>query len=154
MKTFENWFNELEQYCLKSERAYDELVDYPEKAHYTAKQKWNVIYKWLKAAFLAGVASQKNTLDSYKREVRMLREELAEAKGKNMKIQNKKEIELSSEDITIAIMRYLSETQNISLDSQFIIHFRVVNKPINSSVYPSDSMDHHVFDGAKVVVLE
>jgi hypothetical protein len=71
-----------------------------------------------------------------------------------MKIQNKKEIELSSEDITIAIMRYLGETQNISLDSQFSIDFRVVNKPINSSVYPSDSIDRYVFGGAKVVVLE
>jgi len=69
-----------------------------------------------------------------------------------MKIQNKKEIELSPEDITIAIMRYLGDTQNISLDSQFSIDFRVVNKPIRSGMY--DSMDHHVFDGAKVVVLE
>jgi len=49
-------------------------------------------------------------------------------------------------------MRYLRETQNISLDSQFSIDFRVINKPIRSGMY--DSMDHHVFDGAKVVVLE
>lgn len=76
MKTFEEWLNETEGYSLKKERAYDELVEY-EHGSYTAR--WNMVLDWLQAAFEAGVESQKNTLDSYKREVRMLREELTEA---------------------------------------------------------------------------
>jgi hypothetical protein len=51
---FENWINELEGYSLKSERAYNELVVYPDEDHFTKKQKWNVICKWLKAAFEDG----------------------------------------------------------------------------------------------------
>ena len=68
-----------------------------------------------------------------------------------MKIQNTKEIELSVDDVTEAIMRYLNTFQGIPLDSEFKINFNVVNKIIPGP-YPSDGYDNHVFDGVRVVV--
>lgn len=67
-----------------------------------------------------------------------------------MKIQNKKEIELSTDDITMAIMKWIAEQEHISLDCEFKIDYRVVNKPI--PIDYRDNMDNHVFDGARVVI--
>lgn len=66
-----------------------------------------------------------------------------------MKIQNKKEIDLTEEDIKNILYEYLRKEHG---DGEYSFRFRVVNKPINSSLYPSDSIDRYVFDGAKVVV--
>ena len=69
-----------------------------------------------------------------------------------MKIQNKTEFYLSTDDITEAIMRYLNQLHNVSLDSFFTTEYKVVNKPIPSSQYPGDTIDRHVIDGVKIVV--
>jgi hypothetical protein len=69
-----------------------------------------------------------------------------------MKIQNKTEFYLSTDDITEAIMRYLNQFHNVPLDSFFTYEYKVVNKPIPSSQYPGDTIDRHVIDGVKIVV--
>jgi hypothetical protein len=69
-----------------------------------------------------------------------------------MKIQNKTEFYLSTDDMTEAIMRYLNQLHNVSLDSFFTTEYKVVNKPIPSSQYPGDTIDRHVIDGVKIVV--
>ena len=66
--------------------------------------------------------------------------------------ENRKEIELSIDDVTEAIMRYLNTFQDIPLDSEFKIDFKIRNKPIPHPTYFTDTMDHYVFDGVKVMV--
>jgi hypothetical protein len=66
-----------------------------------------------------------------------------------MKVQNKKEIELSEDDIKNILYEYLRKEHG---DGEYSFKFKVVNKPIRSGMY--DSMDHHVFDGVKIVVSE
>ena len=69
-----------------------------------------------------------------------------------MKIQNKTEIDLTVEDVKIAIAKYLQESQNLSLDNELIMHFHVINKPTQHPMYISDTLDKFVFDGVTVVV--
>jgi hypothetical protein len=69
-----------------------------------------------------------------------------------MKIENKKEIELSIDDVTEAIIKYLNILQDIPLDSEFKIDFKIRNKPIPHPTYFTDTIDHYVFDGVKVMV--
>jgi hypothetical protein len=69
-----------------------------------------------------------------------------------MKIQNKTEIDLTVEDVKIAIAKYLQESQNLSLDNGLIMHFHVINKPTQHPMYISDTLDKFVFDGVTVVV--
>jgi hypothetical protein len=69
-----------------------------------------------------------------------------------MKIQNKTEIDLTVEDVKVAIAKYLQELQNLSLDNELIMHFHVINKPTQHPMYISDTSDKFVFDGVTVVV--
>lgn len=70
----------------------------------------------------------------------------------NMKIQNKTEIDLTVEDVKVAIAKYLQESQNLSLDNELIMHFHVINKPTQHPMYITDTLDKFVFDGVTVVV--
>jgi hypothetical protein len=64
-----------------------------------------------------------------------------------MKIQNKKEIELSEEDIKNIIYQHLVKEHG---DGEYAFKFRVINKPIKSGIF--DSIDNHVFDSIQVVI--
>lgn len=46
--TFDEWFNEVEVYSLRSERFYDNLIDYYQG------DNAEIIEKWLRAAYEAG----------------------------------------------------------------------------------------------------
>jgi hypothetical protein len=60
MKTFEEWLNEIEGYSLRSERAYTDLVEYE---YDSPTERWDIVSDWLKAAFEAGVESQKQEVE-------------------------------------------------------------------------------------------
>jgi hypothetical protein len=64
-----------------------------------------------------------------------------------MKIQNKKEIDLTEEDIKNILYEYLRKEHG---DGEYSFRFKVVNKPIRSGMY--DSMDNHVFDSIQVTI--
>jgi hypothetical protein len=64
-----------------------------------------------------------------------------------MKIQNKKEIDLSEDDIKNILYEHLRKGYG---DGEYSFKFKVVNKPIKSGIY--DSMDHHVFDSIMVTI--
>jgi hypothetical protein len=64
-----------------------------------------------------------------------------------MKIQNKKEIDLTEEDIKNILYEYLYKEHG---DGEYSFKFKVVNKPIRSGMY--DSMDNHVFDSIQVII--
>lgn len=66
-----------------------------------------------------------------------------------MKIQNKKEIVLSVEDVQTILFDH--STRQYKLDGDFNFNFVVTRKQI-PSIYPSDSYDRHEFDGVKIVV--
>jgi hypothetical protein len=66
-----------------------------------------------------------------------------------MKIQNKKEIILSIEDIQNILFDHL--TKRYKLDGDFNFDFVITRKQIPSQ-YPSDSYDRYEFDGVKIVV--
>ncbi len=66
-----------------------------------------------------------------------------------MKIQNKKEIELSEDDIKNILYEYLRKEHG---DGEYSFRFKVVNKPIRSGMY--DSMDNHVFDSIQVTITD
>jgi hypothetical protein len=65
-----------------------------------------------------------------------------------MKINNKKHISLTAEDVKDLLIKQLYHSQGIS--GIFDVKFKIVNKPIGTNI--RDSMDHWVFDGAEVVV--
>jgi len=70
-----------------------------------------------------------------------------------MKIQNKTEIDLTVEDVKIAIAKYLQESKDLLLGyNELIMHFYVINKPTQHPTYISDTIDKFVFDGVTVVV--
>lgn len=70
-----------------------------------------------------------------------------------MKIQNKTEIDLTVEDVKMAIAKYLQESQDLLLGyNELIMHFHVINKPTQHPTYISDTIDKFVFDGVTVVV--
>ena len=69
-----------------------------------------------------------------------------------MKIQNKKEIELSTDDIKDIIIKYFARSEDLAASSIFEISFVVKNKPLPHPIYHSDSIDNFVFDGARVVI--
>lgn len=64
-----------------------------------------------------------------------------------MKIQNKKEIDLTEEDIKNILYEYLRKEHG---DGEYSFRFKVINKPIRSGMY--DSMDNHVFDSIQVTI--
>lgn len=64
-----------------------------------------------------------------------------------MKIQNKKEIDLTEEDIKNILYEYLRKEHG---DGEYSFRFRVVNKPIRSGIY--DTIDNHVFDSIQVII--
>jgi hypothetical protein len=64
-----------------------------------------------------------------------------------MKIQNKKEIELSEDDIKNILYAFLRQEHG---DGEYSFRFNIVNKPIRSGMY--DSMDNHVFDSIQVTI--
>ena len=66
-----------------------------------------------------------------------------------MKIQDKKEIVLSVEDVKTILFNHL--TRQYNLDGDFDFNFVVARKSFPSQ-YPSDSNDRHEFDGVKIVV--
>ena len=66
-----------------------------------------------------------------------------------MKIQNKKEILLSVEDVQNILFDHL--TRQYKLDGDFDFNFVVARKSFPSQ-YPSDSNYRHEFDGVKIVV--
>jgi hypothetical protein len=68
-----------------------------------------------------------------------------------MKIQNKTEIDLSVEDVKVAIGRYLADTHKISFADEVVMHFHVINKPIQHPTYISDTVDKFVFDGVTII---
>lgn len=71
-----------------------------------------------------------------------------------MKIQNKIEIDLTVEDVKMAIAKYLHESKNLSLNNELIMHFHVVNKPAQHQTYLSDTVNKFVFDGVTVVLSQ
>jgi hypothetical protein len=68
-----------------------------------------------------------------------------------MKIQNKTEIDLSVEDVKIAIGRYLTDIHKISFANEVVMHFHVINKPTQHPMYISDTVDRFVFDGVTII---
>lgn len=65
-----------------------------------------------------------------------------------MKINNKKHISLTSDDVKDLIIKALYHSQGVS--GIFNVKFKLVNKPIGINI--RDAMDHWVFDGAEVTV--
>jgi hypothetical protein len=65
-----------------------------------------------------------------------------------MKINNKKHISLTAEDVKDLLIKQLYHSQGIS--GIFDVRFKVVNKPIPVSY--RDEMDHYEFDGAEITV--
>lgn len=65
-----------------------------------------------------------------------------------MKIQNKKEIVLSVEDVQNILFDHL--TKEYKLDGDFNFDFIVVNKPYPCGMY--DGCDRYEFDRVKIVV--
>jgi hypothetical protein len=65
-----------------------------------------------------------------------------------MKINNKKHISLSVEDVKNMLIKQLYHSQGIS--GIFDVKFNIVNKPTGTNI--RDSMDHWVFDGAEITV--
>jgi hypothetical protein len=49
--TFEEWLNESEVYSLRCERLHDDLVENDSRPH---KVKYDLVLKWLKAAYDVG----------------------------------------------------------------------------------------------------
>ena len=68
-----------------------------------------------------------------------------------MKIQNKTEIDLSVEDVKVAIGRYLADTHKISFADEVVMRFHVINKPIQHPTYISDTVNKFVFDGVTII---
>ena len=66
-----------------------------------------------------------------------------------MKIQNKKEIALSVQDVQDILFDHLTKEHKLSGDFNF--DFVVARKSFPSQ-YPSDSNYRHEFDGVKIVV--
>jgi len=64
-----------------------------------------------------------------------------------MKIQNKKEIDLSEDDVKNILYEYLRKGYG---DGEYSFKFRVINKPIKSGMF--DTMDNHVFDSIQVTI--
>jgi hypothetical protein len=64
-----------------------------------------------------------------------------------MKVKNKKEIDLTEEDVKNILYEYLYKEHG---DGEYSFKFKVVNKPIRSGMY--DSMDNHVFDSIQVII--
>jgi hypothetical protein len=69
-----------------------------------------------------------------------------------MNISNKKEIELSVEEIAAILLEFFDKTQNIRGDSK-VFTWKIVNKMIPGPD-PHDGYDNYVFDGVKIVVSE
>jgi len=65
-----------------------------------------------------------------------------------MKIQNKKEIVLSVQDVQDIIFDHFTKEHKLS--GGFNFDFVVVNKPFRSGIH--DSCDRYEFDGVKIVV--
>ncbi len=65
-----------------------------------------------------------------------------------MKINDKKHISLTAEDVKTMLVKQLYESQGIS--GIFDVKFKVVNKPIGLNT--RDNMDHWIFDGAEITV--
>ncbi len=65
-----------------------------------------------------------------------------------MKMQIKREIEFSTEELEQILIEYLDKEYRLSGDIDFT--FKVVNKPYPCGVY--DSCDRHEFDGVKIVI--
>ena len=65
-----------------------------------------------------------------------------------MKINNKKHISLTTEDVKDLLIQQLYHSQGIS--GIFDVKFKIVNKPIGLNI--RDNMDHWVFDGAEIVI--
>ena len=66
-----------------------------------------------------------------------------------MKMQIKREIEFSVEEIEQILTEYIDKEYRLNGDTKFM--FKVANKIIPGP-YPSDGYDNHVFDGVKIVV--
>lgn len=69
-----------------------------------------------------------------------------------MDIKFTKEVALSENDIKDIIIKYLHQHYNLS--GIFDVDFLVVNKPRPSTVYIQDTVDHWVFNGAKIRISE
>lgn len=59
MKTFDDWFHELEGYCLRSERFYESLTAFQSKEGLAAS-----MLIWLKAAYEMGQEHMKESRQS------------------------------------------------------------------------------------------
>ena len=57
-KEFNNWFHELEGYCLRSERFYADFTDAINDAVNRREGMTKQMEKWLRAAFEAGKESK------------------------------------------------------------------------------------------------
>lgn len=69
-----------------------------------------------------------------------------------MEIKNKKEINLTKDDVEYVIKKYLCEQEYIGNDNdKFSMDFIVKNE-IRPGPYPQDGYDHYVFKGVNVVV--
>jgi hypothetical protein len=68
-----------------------------------------------------------------------------------MKINNKKHISLTAEDVKDLLIKQLYHSQGIS--GIFDVKFKIVKQVIPSkSQYPQDSNYIHIFDGAEIIV--
>ena len=65
-----------------------------------------------------------------------------------MKIQNKKEISLSVQDVQDILFDHLTKQHKLSGDFNF--DFVVINKPYPCGIH--DACDRYEFDGVKIVV--
>ena len=78
IRTFNDWLNGLEDFALRSERAYDDLTSVPKDT----VNHWNVIViPWLRSAFNAGYEAGELNKDfliqDLKKEIRTQRQEIA-----------------------------------------------------------------------------
>lgn len=69
-----------------------------------------------------------------------------------MNIKFTKEVILTENDIKDIVIKYLHKNHNLS--GIFDVNFLVVNRPKPSTMYIQDSVDHWVFEGAKIRISE
>ena len=67
-----------------------------------------------------------------------------------MKIENKTEIELNEEDIKHILHQNLVRLYG---EGQYFFEFVVNNKPLPHPMYHTDTVDNHVFDKVKVLII-
>lgn len=71
---FDDWFNQMEGYSSRLERAHEELVQH----RYTDNHSfWKTVLSWLKAAHDIGLEENNDIIKSLKNEIKIQRKEIA-----------------------------------------------------------------------------